>query len=224
MAFAGAARRRCAGHAGGSCARADATLGGDRSRAGRQRAARIRRGVRAPDAAGRRTGPDGRRRRPAGADRAQPRAADRALGPHVPGGRYRRAVLGSCVVVSSSRYARWPSPSRSAAEACPGGYPVFRDPGDDDPGDPHCASRPAAPSTLIIPSPTAASARQPSRAAHATPIACAGTRLSLRSEGQHAAFVTNHGTARKRSQRDNGPLSRPSSGRSFLAACPAPSW
>jgi hypothetical protein len=28
-----------------------------------------------------------------------------------------------------------PSPSRSVAEACPGGCPVFRDPGDDDPGD-----------------------------------------------------------------------------------------
>jgi hypothetical protein len=60
---------------------------------------------------------------------------------------------------------------------------VFRDPGDDDPGNTHCASRPAAPSTLRRSSrpPTAASARQPSRAAHATPIACAGARLSLRS-------------------------------------------
>ena len=31
----------------------------------------------------------------------------------------------------SSPRARWPSPSRSVAEACPGGCPVFRDPGDD---------------------------------------------------------------------------------------------
>jgi hypothetical protein len=30
----------------------------------------------------------------------------------------------------SSPCARWPSPFRSVAEACPGGYPEFRDPGD----------------------------------------------------------------------------------------------
>ena len=38
------------------------------------------------------------RRRRAGTDGAQPRTADRTLGPHVPGARRRRAVLGSCVV------------------------------------------------------------------------------------------------------------------------------
>ena len=37
----------------------------------------------------------------------------------------RRLVSGS-----SSRCACWPSLSRSAAEVCPGGCPVFRDPGD----------------------------------------------------------------------------------------------
>ena len=94
---AGAARRRRAGAAGGGPARTGAALGGGRPRAGRQRAARIRRGVRGPDP-DRRTGRGGRRRRRAGADGARPRAAGRALGPHVPGARRRRPVLGSRVV------------------------------------------------------------------------------------------------------------------------------
>ena len=76
-----------------------------RSCAGRQRAVRIRRGVRGPDA-DRGTGRGGRHRRRAGADGAQPRAAGRALGPHVPGARCRRPssdhvwwiVLAVCVV------------------------------------------------------------------------------------------------------------------------------
>ena len=42
-----------------------------------------------------------------------------------------RAVLGITCGGPSSRCAWWPSPSRSAAEVCPGGCPVFRDPGDD---------------------------------------------------------------------------------------------
>ena len=53
---AGAARRRRAGNAGGGNARTGAALDGGRSRAGRQRAARIRRGMRDPDA-DRGTGP-----------------------------------------------------------------------------------------------------------------------------------------------------------------------
>ena len=101
-----------------------------RSCAGRQRTARIRRGVRGPNA-DRRTGRGGPRRRGAGADGAQPRAAGRALGPHVPGTRRQRAVLGITCSGSSSRCAWWPSLSRSAAEVCPGGCPVFRDSGDD---------------------------------------------------------------------------------------------
>src|ERR1700722_9954585 len=70
-------------------------------------------------------------RRGAGADGAQPRAAGRALGPRVTGARCQRTVLGITCGGSSSRCAWWPSLSRSVAEACPGGCPVFRDPGDD---------------------------------------------------------------------------------------------
>src|SRR6478609_4714903 len=67
-----------------------------------QRAARIRRGVRGQDA-DRRTERDGRRRRRAGADSAQPRAAGRAVRPHVPGTRRQRAVLGITCSGSTSR-------------------------------------------------------------------------------------------------------------------------
>ena len=81
---AGATRRRCAGDAGGGHARAGAALGTGWAGADRQRAARIRRGVRGPDA-DRRTGRGSRRRRRAGADGARPRAAGRTLGPHLPG-------------------------------------------------------------------------------------------------------------------------------------------
>jgi hypothetical protein len=69
--------------------------------------------------------------KPRGFHGAQARAAGRALGPHVPGTWRRRAVLGITCGGSSSRCAWWPSPSRPAAEICPGGCPVFRDPGDD---------------------------------------------------------------------------------------------
>ena len=122
------------GHAGVAPAAEDQVLlsveYGDISQAlAGQRAARIRRGVRGQDA-DRRTGRDGRRRRRAGADGAQPRAAGRAVRPHIPGTRRQRAVLGITCSGSSSRCACWPSLSRSAAEVCPGGCPVFRDPGD----------------------------------------------------------------------------------------------
>ena len=62
--------------------------------------------------------------------------------PGAPKGRPRTlcgwTVLAACVVTG------WPSPSRSVAEGCPGGGPEFHDSGDI-----HCASRPAAPSTLL---------------------------------------------------------------------------
>src|SRR6195256_1268234 len=48
-----------------------------------------------------------------GADGAQPRAAGRAVRPHVPGTRRQRAVLGITCSGSSSRCAWWPSLSRS---------------------------------------------------------------------------------------------------------------
>jgi Sigma-70 region 2 len=82
-------------------------------------AVRIRRGVRGPDA-DRGTGCGGRHRRRAGADGAQPRAAGRAVCPHVPVARRQRAVLRITCNGSSSRCAWWPSPSRSVAEICPG--------------------------------------------------------------------------------------------------------
>ena len=151
-----------AGDAGGGNARTGAALDGGRSRAGRQRAARIRRGVRGPDA-DRRTGRGDRHRRRAGADGAQPGAAGRALGPHVPGARRRRAVLGPRVVDrprgvrgGHRHLDRWPKPAPVDVQCS-----VI-------PAATRRASRPAAPSTLRRSSrpPTAASARQPSRAAH----------------------------------------------------------
>ena len=67
------------------------------------------------------TGPGGRYRRRAGADGAQPRAARRPLGPHVPGIRRRRPVLGHRVVDrprrvrgGHRRLGRWPRPAPSA--------------------------------------------------------------------------------------------------------------
>ncbi len=82
-----------------------------------------RRGVRGPDP-NRGTGRGGRHRRCAGADGARPRAAGRALGPHVPGARRRRPVLGPRVVdhprgVRSGhrRLSRWPKPATPDAPA-----------------------------------------------------------------------------------------------------------
>ena len=122
---AGAARRRRAGAAGGGPARTGAALGGGRSRAGRQRAVRLRRGVRGPDP-DRGTGRGGRYRRRAGADGTQPRAARRPLGPHVPGIRRRRPVLGHRVVDrprrvrgGHRRLGRWPRPAPVAVQGRP---------------------------------------------------------------------------------------------------------
>ena len=85
----------------------------------------------AAPAAGRRTGHDGRRRRRAGADGAQPRAAGRALGPHVPGTRRRRAVLGSRVVDRPRDVRGGHRHLDRRSEPVPGGCPVFCDRGDD---------------------------------------------------------------------------------------------